>query len=941
MRLAPLVAFVPDIVNHLGQLHGNDTISGGAGNDLIVGDDMTLYSQVVDLTQTATVATGLQMAATLLAATWWFGALVSAIDEVQQENVEHPAWPNSSVVIDGTFTIGTDTIDGGDGNDVIAGDDLKVVAPDIRTNLGLSENVEQLVNALDTVSVGLVAVGRVLLANQHHLLDRITTIQAGHNTRLSVTFHIDNLMVGNDSIAGGAGNDLIVGDDYLVGTPSITIAAGGTPVFQNRDGSPADLLWPWPWLCPGCGPHNPWWGWPWFGAPGPNDWRWPAFGGPFGNVPNHDWAPGDNVTLASDTIDAGAGDDLVWGDNLALNATNEIIPLQRPSWSEADHDADAILAAIVFMTGHPHGGDDRGWWGDLPGSFDQQHDSHLVAGIDAISGGDGSDVLFGQSGADTILGGNGDDWLIGGGGQHPHQLLDGGTGSDRVVYGSDNSSDLRALVAQLFTVWSRQFAAYGSAPGLAFPSPWIANYGLSFSPGHGPEGDVDEFFVITPVAADSTRPSTPTINSAPSNTVTSPFAVSGVGAAGQLISLYDGATLLGTVVISATGNWTIQVGALAVGSHTITAVQTNRITGIASGPSRSVVVKVFNPTPAPRINATATNVPVTFTVSGTGVIGDTVYLYDGSTLIASAKITATGGAWSFTVTLAGGSHMLSATQVDPVSTLVSTSSPSIAVMVITVPSAPTLSVAAISAPAVTVSGTCVTGNRVALYDRTTLLNGALACTGGVWSWTGTLASGAHTLSATQTEPVLGLVSAASRSATVTVYPLPAAPTISGPALSGQRITVSGSCLSGNTVQLSDGASVVATAACSRGNTWSATLTLAPGAHLLAVAQIDGVSGLSSASTASISTTIVGPPAAPTISAPASSGPAVTVTGVGVTGATVSLSYGKGTATATVVGGVWSITLSLSAATYQLSAVQTDGYGQVSAASAVVTVSVHR
>jgi len=36
---------------------------------------------------------------------------------------------------------------------VIAGDDLKVVAPDIRTNLGLSENVEQLVNALDTASV--------------------------------------------------------------------------------------------------------------------------------------------------------------------------------------------------------------------------------------------------------------------------------------------------------------------------------------------------------------------------------------------------------------------------------------------------------------------------------------------------------------------------------------------------------------------------------------------------------------------------------------------------------------------------------------------------------------------------------------------------------------------------------------------------------------------
>ena len=335
----------------------------------------------------------------------------------------------------------------------------------------------------------------------------------------------------------------------------------------------------------------------------------------------------------------------------------------------------------------------------------------------------------------------------------------------------------------------------------------------------------------------------------------------------------------------------------------------------------------------------AANVRVTFSISGTGVLGDTVYVYDGTTLIASVKITA-GGAWSVSVTLAGGSHTLSATQVDPVSTLVSTATSPLTVMVITVPPAPTVLVAAISAASVTASGTCVSGNSVALYDRTTLLNGSLPCTGGTWTWSGTLANGAHTLTATQTEPVLGLVSAVSRSANVTVYPLPGAPTISGPVLSGQRVTVSGTCLSGDTVQVSDGATILATVNCSHSNTWSATLTLAPGAHLLAAAQIDGVSGLSSASTSAISTTIVGPPAAPTISAPASSGPTVAVTGTGANGDTVTLFYGKGTATTTVVGSVWSITLSLSAATYLMSAVQTDGYGQTSVASPGVTVSVH-
>jgi hypothetical protein len=110
---------------------------------------------------------------------------------------------------------------------------------------------------------------------------------------------------------------------------------------------------------------------------------------------------------------------------------------------------------------------------------------------------------------------------------------------------------------------------------------------------------------------------------------------------------------------------------------------------------------------------------------------------------------------------------------------------------------------------------------------------------------------------------------------------------------------------------------------------------------VAAAQIDGSSGLVSATTAAISTMIVGPPAAPTVSAPASSGTTVTITGTAVAGNTVTLSYGKGTATTSVVGGTWSITLSLSAGTYVLWAVQTDGFGQSSAASSPAVVSVHR
>ena len=319
------------------------------------------------------------------------------------------------------------------------------------------------------------------------------------------------------------------------------------------------------------------------------------------------------------------------------------------------------------MIGHPHGPDARGWWGDFPGAWDGMHDGNVQGGADTINGNDGSDILFGQSGSDTILGGNGDDWLIGGSQNHPHQYLDGGAGYDDVDYGDNTSSDLRNVVAQYLTVWETQFAGFGTAHGLGWPSPWIPNYGLDFS--HGDNwftvGD-DDFFVISVESADPIHPTTPSITSSPYNTIAT-FAVTGVGAAGQVISLYANGQLVGTTIASATGNWTIQVSGLAVGTYTLTATQTNRITQISSSPSHGATVKVWNATPPPTVSAPP-NVPVTFTISGTGVVGDTVSVYDGTTLLGKFKITAAGGTWTLSVTLGAGQHTLWATETDPTST---------------------------------------------------------------------------------------------------------------------------------------------------------------------------------------------------------------------------------------------------------------------------------
>jgi hypothetical protein len=392
--------------------------------------------------------------------------------------------------------------------------------------------------------------------------------------------------------------------------------------------------------------------------------------------------------------------------------------------------------------------------------------------------------------------------------------------------------------------------------------------------------------------------------------------------------------------VSATGNWTIQVGGLAVGAHTITAVQTSRITHVSSGPSRAATVKVWNPTPVPTVSAPA-NVPLTFTLTGTGAAGDTVYLYDGSSLIARFRITATDGSWTLTLTLSPGTHALSATEVDPVSTLVSDPSSTLTINAIAVPAAPTLSVSAISTSPVTVSGTCVAGDTVTLYDGSTVV-ASVGCVGGTWSWTGPLALGRHTLSATQSEPVLGLTSSASRSATVTVFNPTPAPTISAPANAPTTFTVGGTGVTGDTVYLYDGSALLAQFKITASNgTWSRTLTLAAGTHALSATEVDPVSTLVSDSSATVAVNAIATPSSPTLSAPAVSAPSVAVSGSCTAGDTVTLADGSTVLASLACGdGTWAWAGTLGLGKHTLSATQSEPVLGLTSAARSTTVTVY-
>jgi Ca2+-binding RTX toxin-like protein len=103
----------------------------------------------------------------------------------------------------------------------------------------------------------------------------------------------------------------------------------------------------------------------------------------------------------SDTVNGGAGDDLIYGDF----AIREV--------------------------------------GEIPFNYD---DPGIVQGDDILNGGGGDDLIFGHGGNDTIEGGQGEDTLIGGAGA---DRITGGGGPDQFIYTSaieSTSTDFDTIV---------------------------------------------------------------------------------------------------------------------------------------------------------------------------------------------------------------------------------------------------------------------------------------------------------------------------------------------------------------------------------------------------------------------------------------------------------------------------------------------------------------
>jgi hypothetical protein len=150
-------------------------------------------------------------------------------------------------------------------------------------------------------------------------------------------------------------------------------------------------------------------------------------------------------------------------------------------------------------------------------------------------------------------------------------------------------------------------------------------------------------------------------------------ALTGSAVAGSTVTVYDGATKLGTVTANATtGQWSYTLGSLADGGHSLTATATTSAGVSAKSAALGFTVDTVAPgAPTALADSAIVNGVVdaahdttTQALTGKAEAGASVTVYDGATKLGVASADSAGN-WSYTVGhLADGSHSLTAAATD-------------------------------------------------------------------------------------------------------------------------------------------------------------------------------------------------------------------------------------------------------------------------------------
>ncbi|MCY2928621.1 MAG: calcium-binding protein [Planctomycetota bacterium] len=221
--MTPYVGIVPDVVHHQDVLPGNDTISGGAGADTIVGDNASFFApQLSGLSEIDKAVAGAD------------GQLFAALHALHELSLNYDLYEHQvlGVVDTHDIVVGQDTLSGNDGNDTIFGDNAVIASP-FATGLPVSSSslmTEALAfqTQVDDLRYVAVDLGFVVQEARLQVLNDLTADALTKNpgkVMPKVTdihdpqYHV--LTLDCDTIDTGSGNDTVYADETLVFTPLV------------------------------------------------------------------------------------------------------------------------------------------------------------------------------------------------------------------------------------------------------------------------------------------------------------------------------------------------------------------------------------------------------------------------------------------------------------------------------------------------------------------------------------------------------------------------------------------------------------------------------------------------------------------------------------------------------------------------------------------------
>jgi hypothetical protein len=403
-------------------------------------------------------------------------------------------------------------------------------------------------------------------------------------------------------------------------------------------------------------------------------------------------------------------------------------------------------------------------------------------------------------------------------------------------------------------------------------------------------------------APSSTPPAPPTTGTAPSAPKINSFSpdtgvvgdgitnankldLKGTADPNSTVTVYDGATKLGTTTASSTGSWDYITAVLTDAKHILTATETNSSsqTSIASAP---LSVTVDTQAPAAPVVASDSLVNTNQAqLSGTAEPNSSITVYDGTSVVGTAT-TNSSGAWSATTSvLSNGTPTLTAKATDVAGNVSAASQPTDPV----IPATPTPTATPPAAPKIvsfspddgvvgdhitndsapTLNGTASANSTVTVYDGTTKVGTAMVNESGQWTLSTTaLSDGTHNLTATDTD-LSGHTSTSSLAFAVTIDThAPSAPTLAAYSQAGATVTgtttlndlvLKGTAEAASTIDVFDGGKQIGTATANGAGAWSYdTGHLANGNHSFTAVAIDSAGNISSASMA-MSEAVTTPP----------------------------------------------------------------------------------